>query len=431
MAGPTPGRDRPRRGRRRRRAPWSAAALACCLAAGACGGAHNRGAAADPTPSTTVGPVVTLRLGLLTAAPAGGFGVDHAVATGVRLAVSEFDGASQGMNVVIDARSTGGTAAGAEGAARRLVADHVVAVLGPQTAEELSGAAPVLSAAGVADLTVTATAPSLAQQGWATFFRAVADDQQQGVDDGDELVAKLGAKSLALVGDGGGSDTSLLSAAASEATGLGASILQQTSIASAVGAMAEAEAVTAAKPAGVLVAAAPALARAVIADLEADGYHGAVLCAAAGPSPSTTLAALGTQADGVYLSSPAVDDTASTRGQAGDSGLVFADAYQAAFGQPPPAWSAEAFDATNFVLAALSAHAGSVAAYLRTGRWVGVGATLSFGSDGDELDPPVFVAQVRNGSLAPAVSVAVSAAGAKPGAGGGAGAAGQPPASGS
>ena len=91
-------------------------------------------------------------------------------------------------------------------------------------------------------------------------------------------------------------------------------------------------------------------ARNLVADLSNDGYQGAILIAS--DTPSSVLRPLGSQADGVYVAGPVDDSTAAAA--SGGAALVFNDAYRAAFGAEPPLWSAEAYDATNILLATVA-----------------------------------------------------------------------------
>jgi ABC-type branched-subunit amino acid transport system substrate-binding protein len=137
-------------------------------------------------------------------------------------------------------------------------------------------------------------------------------------------------------------------------------------------------------------------ARTLVADLIGDGYQGVVMIAS--DLAPTVLAPLGSTADGVYVMSPADAPAAIAAG--GGAGLVFTDAYRAAFGTEPPVWAAEAYDATNIVLAAVASGATTgpaVADYLYNHSWPGVTRRLTFNSSGDQIDPPVFVSRINNG----------------------------------
>lgn len=57
---------------------------------------------------------------------------------------------------------------------------ELVAVIGPYFSGETLASGPIFDQAGVPFITASATDPSLADQGWTTFFRTVANDADQG-----------------------------------------------------------------------------------------------------------------------------------------------------------------------------------------------------------------------------------------------------------
>jgi ABC-type branched-subunit amino acid transport system substrate-binding protein len=394
--GPAAGRSRRRlaAGRSRRRLA-AAAALAASAAFAACGPTPAKGALEGPQSSTSLGPVRTVRVGFL----GGATSQDGAVEDGTRLAVSQFAGSDEGVSVVVDVASTRGTAAGAAAGARRLVADHVVAVIGPQTTAEIAGAEPVLSAAGIPAITATATDPTVTARGWKGFFRAVAAAGQQGSLIAAEVVQNLGATSVALVGGGTTTERSVLASAATEAGADGATVGLDDADVTAAATSDIVSQVVAAGTAAVVCAVPASLAAQLVTALTVAGYTGVVVLAGQGPPLSMLVAGAGSD-QRVYVASPADDAEATAAG--GGPALVFEDAYRAAFGSKPPAWSAEAYDATDFVLAAVSAGAtdpATVEQYLATGSWVGVASTVSFTADGDQQHAQEFISQIRNGSL--------------------------------
>ena len=364
------------------------AVLAALVAVGGgCGGGRPAVSPPDPTSTTgQVAPVIPVKIGFLGAMTGAGAAVSRAVENGERLAVSQFAGDHPRFDLVLDVRSTDGTPAGAAAAARRLVADGVLAVIGPQAAGGVQAALPVLSAAGIPAVTATATTTELGESGWTSFFRVVADDQQQAVADAQELVTSLHVASLAVVAGTAASDRSQAAWVSSEATGLGASVGLEASVTTAAGAEVTAAQIVASGVAGVFFSGSAPAARSLVADLSNDGYQGAILIAS--DAPSSVLRPLGSQADGVYVAGPVDDSTAAAA--SGGAALVFNDAYRAAFGAEPPLWSAEAYDATNILLAAVASGAPTgpaVIEYLFNHTSAGVTEVVSFDSNGDQSDP--------------------------------------------
>ncbi len=319
--------------------------------------------------------------------------MSKAVLDGERLGVQQYDNRSN-VTVMIETASTGGTTGGAAAAAKRLVADHVAAVIGPQSTREALGSGPVLGAAGIPALTPTVTATSLPSASWKAFLRIVADDQQQGVAEADEMVDTLGRRHVAIVTGPTRADSARMSAAATEIAADGSAVAVSTP----TGAEA-ADRVVASGADGVIISSPSDQARALVSALHAGGFTGSVLVAADADTSTRVLDRLGATADGTLLASPATDSEALAA-SGNQSALGFRDTFRAAFGRIPPAWAAESYDATEFVLAGLSAGsttAALLAAYLEGHSWRGVASTLQFAAGGAQLHPHVWMSQIRGG----------------------------------
>jgi branched-chain amino acid transport system substrate-binding protein len=414
---PTPARRGRRAGLRA-----TVAVLTVALGAGGCGSGRTRTpetvlptAAPGPSTASTTAPAPTTGTSTTTstvarpvvAAPVrvniGFLGTDAAaggdptlgpsVENGERLAVSQFTSDHPNLIVTIDPVALGAISAAA--GAQRLIAAGVVAVIGPELPSEARSALPALTAAGIPAVTATATASDLTQSGWS-LFRVVADDRQQGIDAAAELVTSLHLTSLGvLAGDVGGAATRT-AWLSSEATQLGATVVDEPGLVTATTAAGVARAAVGSGVAGVYFSGPDAVAQLLVSDLIADGYQGVVLIAAGGAA--SVLAPLGSTADGVYVAS-AADDPAAIAAHGGN-GLVFDDAFRAAFGSDPPVWAAEAYDATDVVLQAIAAGATTgpaVSAYVFNHTWNGVTGLLSFDSSGDQVNPPIFVSRIENG----------------------------------
>ncbi len=118
-----------------------------------------------------------------------------------------------------------GSAAQSPTAAQSLINNSsVIAVVGPAFSGATKAAEPLFSAAHLATVSPSATAPSLATEGWHNFFRVVADDNAQGPGDAQFVVKKLGAKHIYTIDDASAYATGLVSAFDSAAQGLGATV---------------------------------------------------------------------------------------------------------------------------------------------------------------------------------------------------------------
>ena len=104
----------------------------------------------------------------------------------------------------------------------------------------------------------------------------------------------------------------------------------------------------------------------------------------------------GAPAAGAYLSCACADETSNPAAQ------TFVSAYRAAFGVAPAIYSAEAYDATNFVLAAIKSGATTPTAinsYLGSNSYTGITKTIKFQPDGNVSGGTIYVYQVKGGKI--------------------------------
>jgi branched-chain amino acid transport system substrate-binding protein len=86
------------------------------------------------------------------------------------------------------------------------------------------------------------------------------------------------------------------------------------------------------------------------------------------------------------------------------AGQAFGNAYQTANNSPPGTYSAQAYDATNFILAAIRAGnttSTAINSYLASHSYTGMVGTLRFNAKGEINSPAVEAYQVQNGTINP------------------------------
>lgn len=114
-------------------------------------------------------------------------------------------------------------------AAQAAISDSsVMGVVGPAFSGASKAADPLYNQAGLATVTPSATDPSLANNGWSTFFRIVADDNVQGPGDAEYLAKKVGAKSVYSIDDASAYAQGLVAAFDSKAQALGMTVTHET-----------------------------------------------------------------------------------------------------------------------------------------------------------------------------------------------------------
>lgn len=378
------------------------------LAACGSGSTHGPGATSGPTSSVaepaTTAPLKDVRIGVLSASR---LGIDQNITKGIKLSISQAEGANPHLRVSVYYSSASGVS-GAARAARRLLRVHVVAVLGLETPRLAAGADPVLSKAGVPAISVSLGQPDLSRRHWASFLRANPDWTQQGVATADELVEKLGCAEVSLFSEGslqartiaGSIDNQVLY----DGSAIGPAPTPQRLNARSFGKSrrplaALATSVANANPSCVAFVGTAVHAGRVADALVTAGFSGKFLAFVL-DGKGLFLLSGGAKGDGAYLVSPFADT--STFSQSNADSLVFLNSYRSSYGRIPTMWSAEAYDAASFVIQEAQVAQdgqGSLLRRLRAGTWNGVAQLLRFESDGNLFDPSVFVAQVEHERL--------------------------------
>lgn len=317
---------------------------------------------------------------------------------GEKLAVSQYNATNPSHPVSVDPFDSQGDPSQANNGATKLINDKVVAVIGPAFSGESAAADPIFESASIPNISASATNVKLATNGWKFFHRALADDSFQGKGDADYLVTTLGLKKVAVVDD-------------NSTYGAGLAGYVSQNVASAGGTVAITDHLD---PKGsdygstvnkVVSSGAQAIffggyydaAGRLINQLKAAGFKGTFM-SGDGSEDSHFIADAGgaATANGAYLSCACADETQNP------AAASFVSAYKSMFGVPPAIYSAEAYDATNFVLAALKAGNTTTTAinsYLGSNSWNGITKTLKFQSNGNVSGGAVYMYKVENGAI--------------------------------
>lgn len=377
--------------------PAIAVAVAA-LALSSCG-SSGRG----PAPATTVtvaAPTATVRLGFLGGISGAAQPVGTDVENGVKLAISQFDAVNPPVRAALDAFDTAGDPARARAGAIRLAADRVAALIASGDASEILAAGPVLEQAGVPSISVTATVTALTARGWRYFHRVVADDALQAHAAAGYLIGTLHATTVAVTGDSTAYGHDLATAVAAAVGSGGATVVSSDTLTprqiDTVSARILAE-----SPDAVFFAGGAELAGRLIVGLRAKGYSGKFMAGISGRDASFAGAA-GPSASGAYLVCGCSGTADNPDAQA------FNAAYLAEFGSNPGPFAAEAYDATEAVLEAISSGRTSPAAidaFLSTSSYSGITRTIKFQADGNWAGDSTFISKMEDGSL---VQVATS-----------------------
>ncbi|MEV6811737.1 branched-chain amino acid ABC transporter substrate-binding protein, partial [Micromonospora sp. NPDC051296] len=119
---------------------------------------------------------------------------------GVKLAVDKYNKENADCQVTLVPLDSQGNPEQAPGLAQQAIDDEkIVGIVGPAFSGESEAANPLFSEAGLVHITPSATRPSLADQNWKTFFRAVGNDYSQGPAAGNYIKNVLKAEKVFVI----------------------------------------------------------------------------------------------------------------------------------------------------------------------------------------------------------------------------------------
>lgn len=382
-----------------------------------------------PGPTTTVAPKPSVHIGLLAPLTGPDVALGQAIKNGAELAVSQYD-ASSAAQVTANLEIENAAVDPAK-AARTLASEGAVGVVGPATDSEAAAADPVLEQAAIPQVVVSATADSLSNAGDVFFHRVVASDSEAGDAEAQWLVNQ-GASTVQVVDDGL-SDYSTLLASLNQtlSSDLGSQPTPYIYPARGTSASEAAQAITSESPQPDTVVFVGSAARggALAIALRDQTFTGTILLAGAAgdPGSAATQAWLSSAPDGTADLASAGDNPGSVSAQTGQA-LTFVTAYTGAYGVSPPEWAAQAYDATNAILNALTPSsrgqsttstpgiapsAADVETALDNYSATGVSGTISFDpTSGNLTSPQVWISTIKNGQAVQQSSVTASSTGA-------------------
>ena len=121
---------------------------------------------------------------------------------GVQLAINLHNAANPGCQVGFKKFDTAGDPAQAPGVVTQVVGSKdIIGVVGLPFSGESKATGGIFQQAGLVHITPSATNPTLTQNGWTTFFRALGNDNVQGPAAAKFMTGKLKAKKVCVVQD--------------------------------------------------------------------------------------------------------------------------------------------------------------------------------------------------------------------------------------
>lgn len=376
-----------------------AAGVALTIVAAACGddGGGDKGVGA--VPSGGKGCPAGISIGFFGALTGDAANLGLNEKRGLDLAVEEFNKANKDCQVKVEAFDSQGDPKVAPGLAKSAIDNkNVVAIIGPAFSGESKAANPLFNEAGMPLITPSATNPSLSEQGWKVFHRALGNDNSQGPAAALYIKNTIKATTVAVVDDGSEYGKGL------------ADIVKKD-----LGALVKATDTVQAKQTD-FSATVTKLKSANLTEKDAIFYGGyyqeagllakqlkdagikAVFVAGDGSKDDGFIKAAGAAAEGAILTCPCAPISAIK------NGADFAKLFKTKFpdGDPEGTYAAETHDAANFMLDAIAKGnftRATINTYISTKSWDGLTKTLKFDAKGEVSGVVVYAFQVKGGKI--------------------------------
>ena len=372
-----------------------AAAAASALLLSACGSDDG-----DSGSGSGGGAASELKLGFMGALTGENAQLGINISNGVKLALDQHNAKSGVTKVTLVPYDTQGDPTQATNQAKKAITDKIVGLVGPAFSGESKTAVPILEEAGIPNVSPSATAVSLAGNGWKTWHRVLANDDVQGPGDADFIAKTLSAKNVAVIDDQSEYGKGLADAVRKQLATDGVKVAVNDSIDPK--ASSYSSTVNKVKPANadaIFFGGYYSAAGKLIKQLRDGGVQGTFVSGDGSLDAQIISAAGGTDANGVLLSCTC----SSAVGSTDPAVQKFATDYKAKFGSDPATYSAEGFDATNAFLQAIDAGKTSTSDindFVTKIDFKGVSKQIKFTDKGELSGDLLFITEVKDGKLA-------------------------------
>ena len=372
-----------------------AAAAASALVLSACGGDDN--SSDSGSGGSSGGGSVTLGFMGAQTGPNAQLGIN--ISNGVELALEQHNAKSGVTQVKLIKYDTQGDPTQATNQAKKAITDKVVGIIGPAFSGESKTAVPIFEEAGIPNVSPSATAVSLAQNGWKTWHRVLANDGVQGPGDADFLAKTVSAKNVAVIDDQSEYGKGLADAIRKQLGTNGVKVAVNDSIDPKASSFSST--VNKVKPANVdaiFFGGYYSAAGKLIKQLRDGGVQATFMSGDGSLDAQLISSAGGSAADGALLSCTC----SSAVGSTDPAVQKFATDYKAKFKVDPATYSAEGFDAANAFLQAIDAGKTSTADindFITKIDFKGVSKQIKFDQNGELANDLLFITEVKDGKL--------------------------------
>ncbi|MEV4722965.1 branched-chain amino acid ABC transporter substrate-binding protein [Micromonospora humida] len=318
---------------------------------------------------------------------------------GVKLAVEKYNKENADCKVELAELDSQGSPDQAPGLAQKAIDDtKLLGIVGPAYSGESEAAGPLFNEAGLVTITPSATRPSLAQQGWKTFFRAVGNDLSQGPAAGTYIKNVMKADKVYVIDDQSAYGAGLADEVKKV---LGSAVVGSDKVQGEGKQTEFSGVVTKVKAAGVKAVFFGGYyqeAGLIRKQLTAAGVTAPLVVGDGSNDPAYITTAGAAAAEGTILTCPCAP-AAEARG-------TFVEEFKALNGADPGTYSDTAYDAANILLAGIKAKKTTRAdllEFVKSYNGEGVASSYKF-VEGGELDPAqvkVWAFKVQGGKVVP------------------------------
>lgn len=234
--------------------------------------------------------------------------------------------------------------------AQQLINDKtVVGVIGPAFSGETSAVQPLFKAAGLTQVTQSATRADLTTKGYTTFFRSVGGDTDQAAAAG-KLMLALKCKSVAVIDDKSAYGQGLAEIVVTNLNAGGVTVVSRESIAPATDYTSLVQSLIAKKPDGVFYGGYQPQASVIVKQMREQGVKATFVSGDGSKSLKLVPDAGAANAEGILLTCPCLDANVSSDPAA----QKFVSDFKAKYGgRAPDIYAPEAYDVAQIFIAAI------------------------------------------------------------------------------
>src|SRR3984893_1878925 len=324
---------------------------------------------------------------------------------GLKLAISQFQTANPTCKIgEVDFDSQGDPAQAPALAQKAVSNSAMVALIGPAFSAETTVANPIFEQAGLPNMTVSATNPSLGTNGWKFWHRAVGTDNSQGPAAATYLATTLSAKKVAVLDDNSQYGKGIADIVRTKLKDLNVTVTDSESIdPKATDFSSTVNNINATPPDAVFFGG-YYQAGGVLAKQLKDGGINAAFMGPDGVEDQKFVTAAGAAAEGAILLAPGTP--------ADKLPADFASAYKTLNGQDPGLYSVEGYDAANAIRQAIKSGATTRTAmetFLSTVDYKGLSVEVKFAPGTNELASKVTIwaSKVTGGKIVSAAPISI------------------------